>query len=110
MLTYCGVSSYSEISNIEKKALLKYLDRIVPSIDVAATLKILLAERVVTTTLAREVMQTPSSDRVVRMLNIIRRRGDRAFRTMCEALKRNQPELAYLMLKETYRKDEEIFW
>ena len=86
------------------------MPHITSAIDVDATLKIMLRERVVTRALGREVMQTPSSERVERILDVIKTRGDRAFRTMCEALKRKHPELAYLLLKETYRKDEEIFW
>ena len=101
---------WAEISSIEMRALDKYMSRITSAIDVDATLKILLRERVITRALSREVMQTPSSERVGRILDVIRTRGDRAFRTLCEALKRKHPELAYLMLKETYRKDEEIFW
>ena len=105
-----GACSYSEISAIEKQALLKYHDRIVAAIDVGATVKVMLAERVFTKTVAQEVTQTTPSERVRRMLSVIKKRGDRSFRTMCEELKRNHPELAYLLLKETYRKDEEIFW
>ena len=92
------------------RALDKYMHRITSAIDLDATLKIFLRERVITRALSREVMQTPSSERVGRILDVIRTRGDRAFRTLCEALKRKHPELAYLLLKETYRKDEEIFW
>ena len=84
--------------------------RILSAIDVDATLKVLLRERIITRALSREVMQTPSSERVERILDVIKTRGDRAFRTLCEALKRKHPGLAYQLLKETYRKDEEIFW
>ena len=95
----------------QREALELNKERIMESIDLQSVLRGLLKEGILTKTLNFEVIKRSSGERVAKLLDILVTRGPNAFNVLCRVLKETgHPELAYFLLKESYRKDEEIYW
>ena len=95
----------------EQEALVIYHDQILSQMDLASTLRGLLQKQIFTKTLNFEVMKRPAPERVDRMLELLATRGHSAFRTLCAVLREcGETELAFMLLKHSYRKTEEVYW
>lgn len=100
-----------EMCSSEKDALTHYHDQLVERVDVAGCLRGLLRAKIFTKTVNFEVMKRPAVERVDRLLQLLGGRGKNAFRAFCSVLREcGEPELAFLLLKHSYRKSEEIYW
>ena len=56
-------------------------------------------------------MKKAAPERVDRMLEILATRGQHAFQLFCKVLKgEHRLELAYMLQREAYRKEQELFW
>jgi len=81
------------------------------SLHIASVLRGLVREGIFTRTLSFEVMKQTPSDRLRKLVDLLCCRGDRAFSAFCRVLKDEaaQPELAYMMMKAAYCRQQEIF-
>ena len=102
---------FSEMSKYERKALDKYKEEMVALLKVNSVLRGLLKEKIFTKTLNFEVMKKPAPERISRLLELLRNRGRHAFHVFCDVVKQEgEVELAYNLKRESYRKEEEIYW
>ncbi|ELT90932.1 hypothetical protein CAPTEDRAFT_220592 [Capitella teleta] len=101
----------TEMSPSEKEALEMFRDQLQERVEVQSCLRGLLREKIFTKTVNFEVMKRPATERVDRILQLLLLRGQNAFRGFCAVLRESgEPELAFLLLKHSYRKSEEIYW
>ena len=102
---------FPEIDTSQKEALATFNDRLMTDLELNGVLRGLLKEQIFTKTLNFEVMKRPGPERVGRLIELLSYRGHHAFRAFCRVLKdMSEVELAYGLLKEAYRREEEIFW
>jgi len=80
-------------------------------LHVASILRGLVRERIFTRTLSFEVMKQVPAERLPKLVELLSGRGRRAFAVFCRVLKNdaNQPELAYVMMRAAYCRQQEIF-
>jgi hypothetical protein len=101
----------AEMCSSEKEALDMFRDELVERLEVQGCLRGLLKEKVFTKTVNFEVMKRAAPERVDRILELLKTRGKTAFRGFCAVLREcGEPELAFMLLKHSYRKSEEIYW
>jgi len=82
-----------------------------PPLHMASILRGLVRERIFTRTLSFEVVKQVPGDRLAKLVELLTGRGRRAFAVFCRVLKTDadQPELAYMMMKAAYCRQQEIF-
>ena len=70
-----------------------------------------MRERIFTRTLSFEVTKQVPAERLPKLVELLAGRGRRAFAAFCRVLKNDadQPELAYMMMKAAYCRQQEIF-
>jgi len=80
-------------------------------LHIASILRGLVRERIFTRTLSFEVTKQVPAERLPKLVELLAGRGRRAFATFCRVLKTDadQPELAYMMMKAAYCRQQEIF-
>jgi len=80
-------------------------------LHIASILRGLVRERIFTRTLSFEVTKQVSSERLPKLVELLTGRGRRAFAAFCRVLKNDadQPELAYMLMKAAYCRQQEIF-
>ena len=80
-------------------------------IHIASILRGLVRERIFTRTLSFEVTKQVPAERLPKLVELLSGRGRRAFAAFCRVLKNDadQPELAYMMMKAAYCRQQEIF-
>lgn len=80
-------------------------------LHMASILRGLVRERVFTRTLSFEVTKQVPGERLTKLVELLAGRGRRAFAAFCRVLKNDadQPELAYMMMKAAYCRQQEIF-
>jgi len=80
-------------------------------LHIASILRGLVRERIFTRTLSFEVTKQVSSERLPKLVELLAGRGRRAFAAFCRVLKNDadQPELAYMLMKAAYCRQQEIF-
>jgi len=80
-------------------------------LHIASILRGLVRERIFTRTLSFEVTKQVSSERLPKLVELLAGRGRRAFAAFCRVLKKDadQPELAYMLMKAAYCRQQEIF-
>ena len=102
---------FSELPIEQREALERNKEHLVETIDLQSVLRGLMKQAILTKTLNFEVIKKPANERVGKLLDILFYRGGNAFSALCRVLKHSgQQELSYFLMKESYRKDEEIYW
>jgi len=80
-------------------------------LHITSILRGLVRERIFTRTLSFEVTKQVPAERLPKLVELLAGRGRRAFAAFCRVLKTDadQPELAYMMMKAAYCRQQEIF-
>ena len=95
----------------EQHALDVFGEQLILELELNGALRGLMRRQILTRTLHFEVMKQAPMDRVSKLLDLLRARGDQALRSLCAVLRDElkEPHLAYEMLKCAYHKHEEFF-
>ena len=99
------------MSSRQKETLLSYADDMSAILEIQSVLRGLTKGHVFTKTLTFEVMKNTPNERVPKLLELLCHRGSNAFNVFCRVLKEEgEVELSYNLLKDSYRKEVEIYW
>ena len=94
----------------QKAAMEMYRARFLEDLEMNSVLRGLLRQKAFTKTLNFEVMKRPANERVGKLLELLRTRGQFAFRSFCRVLKtEGEHELAYGLQKAAYKRDYEVY-
>lgn len=98
------------MSENEQESLELFSNQLVLELELNGALRGLMKREILTKTLHFEIMKQTPMDRVSKLLDILRTRGDLAFRSLCSVLRDDlkEPHIAYEMLKCAYRKEDEF--